>query len=169
MSHLIAVPDSATLVKRADECRAHYKKLEETKGNYFHPETRLLVPHLPPAACSFTAPQKNGLPECSKSLVYFVDHEDEIVWFAGQDAEKALAAIQKWYDDNKGRDLTNATGIDRARIKLIPKLKITDGVLGIWLSDWNDLNGLIDFEGANLGLLGRPFVEDGSGFPTGQM
>lgn len=143
----------SSLVTRADAVRARFKVLESVPGSGWHDNDR---DH--GRTSQLVAPQHNGFPRASEFLVCFTDPDEEQVHFAGADAEKAIAVFQHWLTANKRLDLTNCTGQERKLfLKLIPKLKIVNGLLSIWLSDWNDLHYVL--EEARVGLHGLPFEE----------
>lgn len=156
---------SATdLTARADDLRACFKRLEGIRGTGYHDEDRdLTQQHLGPHARK-VAPQANGLSRCSEQPVAFTDFEEEQVFFAGEDADKVMALLTEFHAKYKSMDMTNAPGTIRKLIlKIIPKLKVNDGLLMIWLCDWNDVLWLL--ENSKVGILGRAFVEDDSPMP----
>lgn len=142
-----------TLSARANALRDRYKVLEGVPGSGYHDNDRNLA-----RTDLFLAPQKNGLQKCSEQLVFFTDFDDEIVYFVGDDADKAMDLIQKWFESAKKEDIASAPGTTRKLfLKTVPKLSVKDGVLAIWLCDWNDVASI--FEEAKVGFMGLPFNE----------
>ncbi len=149
---------SADLVKRANAVRAEFKKLESVAGSGYHDNDRN-----PARNDLFLAPQKNGLPRASESLVAFFDHDDmETVEFVGPDAQKADAALKNWLQKNSKGDPSNRPGTERKLIlRTLPRLKLeqVDGQprLSIWLTDWNDVLYALQAEG--VAVAGLPLEE----------
>lgn len=150
---------SQDLIKRADELRSRFKVLESVKNSGYHDEDRDHV-----RTDRHIAPQKNGFPPASQHLVMFTDYIEENVHFAGRDAEKVMACLKEWESENKGLDFFSATGTDKKLIiRIIPRLKVVDGVLTIRLSEWNDVLSVLVAK--KVGLQGRAYIDDGSPMP----
>lgn len=136
----------------ADGIRSKYAILEDIPGSGFHDNDRNHVNQT-----LFTAPQKNGLCRASENLVYFTDRDEEVVYFFGSDAERAYELILKWTDSFKRVNMANAPGTARnLYLRLIPKVSVKDGVLAIWLCDWNDFHWLLVDE-MRVGMTGNEY------------
>lgn len=141
---------SKELIARADAVRAKHKLLESMPGTGFHDNDR--NPSRPEV---FAAPHKNGLPRASEHLVPFFDHhDDEVVHFVGDDADKATSALNSWLKKNHKADVSSMPGTERKLVlKIIPRLLAsvrTPGLLTIRLSDWNDVLHALYAEGIGL-------------------
>jgi hypothetical protein len=143
---------SQELLQRADAIRARNKVLESVPGSGYHDNDK---DHLG----RFCAPQRKGLPLISNHIVPFYGERD--VQFVGFDAERAMAALETWYDKHKTTDaavFASYTGTDRKLLTVIPKLAVreVDGLprLILWKDEWNDFLHALYSQG--IGLSGAP-------------
>jgi len=149
--------DAKQLITRADALRAKYKLLESVPGSGYHDNDRNLArPDL------FLAPQKNGLSRASERVVFFADYPGEEVLFVGEDARRALAAIQSWEKKARKIDQLSLTGTERKLLtRIVPRLAIepldNHELLCVRLDQWNDVLHALYAEG--LGLSGLPLEE----------
>lgn len=144
---------SEELSKRADALRARFKVLEGVPGSGYHDGDRNQARN-----DLYLAPQKNGLSKASEHLVCFTDQDEEMVYFAGSDADKAWELVTAWYNAVKSTDLSNAPGtVRKLALRTVPRLSVKDGILAVKLCDWNDVHWIL--EEAKVGLHGQPFRE----------
>jgi hypothetical protein len=143
---------SQDLLKRAEAIKARNKVLESVPGSGYHDNDK---DHLG----RFCAPQRNGLPRISEHIVPFYGERD--VHFVGPDAERAITALQTWYDARKTTDaavFSSYTGTDRKLLVIIPKVAVreVDGLprLTFWKDEWNDFLHALYSQG--IGLSGAP-------------
>jgi hypothetical protein len=142
---------SQKLVDRAEAVRAKFRVLEGTQGTGHHDNDRNSVrPEI------FSAPQRNGMTRASDNLVAFFDHDEEVVYFMGPDAGRALDVLHQWRGRFAGGDVAGLPGSERKLVlRIIPRLAVTtvaDDVpcLAVWLSDWNDVLLAIQAEGVGV-------------------
>ncbi len=143
---------SEELLRRANAIRARNKVLESVPGSGYHDNDK---DHLG----RFCAPQRRGLPLTSDHLVPFYSERE--VHFVGPDAERAMAALQTWYDAHKTTDaavFSSYTGTDRKLLTVILKMAVRefDGLprLILWKDEWNDFLHALLSQG--IGLSGAP-------------
>jgi hypothetical protein len=146
---------SQELLRRANAIRDRNRVLESVPGSGYHDNDK---DHLG----RFCAPQRRGLPRISDHIVPFYGERD--VHFVGPDADRAMAALQKWLESHKTTDaavFSSYTGTDRKLLTFISNITVSnvDGFprLVIWKDAWNDLLHALHSHG--IGLSGAP-LED---------
>lgn len=157
------------LLARAAKIKERNKLLESVPGSGYHDNDRdfrgrYMAPHkqhLPGGMNEGYPP----LPRIGDHLVAFYGRRD--VLFVGEDAERALAAIRGYarqYLERVEADpqyIAALTGTQRKLCyDILPRLAIVDGVLEVWLTDWNDV--LHAFDDQVIGTSGAPLKPDGS-------
>lgn len=125
--------DPSPLRPLAEEVRARNRLLATIPGSGHHPSD-VDWRGRP------RAPQLNGLPAAADHVLHF--HDDERHVFIDRDADRVLDALREYHrqlaahvNDNAAADLT---GTQRNLYKLIPRLKVRDGVLELPAGRWND-------------------------------
>lgn len=141
---------SQELVRRAEALRTRGKILQTIPGSGFHDSDR-------------GSPQREGLSRAGEHLVPFWGEWDVV--FAGDDAAKALAALQAHHVKLQGLDPIILTGTERKLLRAVPKQKLTkaeDGtdLLVLRLAEWNDFLEALYAQGA--GLTGATLEPNGT-------
>jgi len=153
------------LVARSDKIKARNAILESVPGSGYHDEDRdfrgqWCSPqrrHLPGGQDYGAQP----LPRISEHAVPF--YAERRIVFAGDCAERVLAALLAWHAAHRTTDIGRLmayTGTQRKLLTIFPTLAIEDGVLVIWRDIWNDVLYALDAQG--IGLTGAPLVPDGT-------
>jgi hypothetical protein len=146
-----------TLAERAEAIKARNRLLESVPGSGYHPTDtdfrgQLRAPqcrHLP----NGQEPGSHPVPPISEHIVPFYDFDNHAVYFAGECAERAYAALQSYYEKWRTIDMAQFmmyTGTRRKLLALIPKFKVRDGLLAVHLTDWNDILSALYDEGIGL-------------------
>jgi hypothetical protein len=143
------------LAERAEAVRARNKILESVPGSGFHDNdrdahNRLAAPHMQHLPGGMAEGQP-PLPRISTNLVAFDDRRQFIL--AGEDAVKALAALQTYHERIAQIRINLLTGSQAKLREEIPCLEIEDGKLVLWRDTWNDYLHAFDEQGVGISCL----------------